>query len=297
MTHHATDGEKGRKPREIPAAPPELTSGKLQRLGEGIGKVVYASPHWVVARDRSPSEIAALIVLWKVLRKLQRVLPGGIAARLLQRPSSALRVLRRFTQAVISVAPKNLWFTPEIRAIWRVYQKRSLRGERLAQARLVGTALIPERITFPPTCVRIDGWPRRLTVTEAAERVEATLFDRLNSLGKAGRFDEVEQWLDRFLALRPMAWQLGLFSVDAHLKNFGVCGERILLLDTGGLTNRWADIEERLAFEEVVGQPHIQLGLGPVLGARPDIAQRFDERWRMLVNRDVIGDHWPGKPA
>ena len=295
--HDATVGEKDRKPRAVPVAPPELTSGKLRRLGEGIGKVVYASPHWVVARDRSSSEVAALIVLWKVLRRLQRVLPGGIATRLLQRPSRTLRLLRLLTQAVIAVLPKDLWFTQEIREIWRVYQKRSLRGERLAQEHLLGTALIPERISFPPTRVRIDGWPGRLTVSEAAERVEATLFERLTSLAREGQFDEVERWLDRFLALRPMGWQLGLFSVDAHLKNFGVCGDRILLLDTGGLTNRWAEVEERLAFEEVVGQPHIQLGLGPVLGARPEIAQRFNDRWRMVVNRDVISDHWPGKPA
>ena len=34
----------------LPRAPAELTSGRLRRLGEGVGKVVYCSEHWVVKR-------------------------------------------------------------------------------------------------------------------------------------------------------------------------------------------------------------------------------------------------------
>ena len=56
-------------PRAIAHAPEELTRDRLKRLGEGIGKVVYASEHWVVRRERSPREVVALIILWKVLRK------------------------------------------------------------------------------------------------------------------------------------------------------------------------------------------------------------------------------------
>ena len=287
----AAAGTDTRKPRELACAPEDLLRGRLRRVGEGIGKVVYASEHWVVARERSPGEVAALIVLWKALH----VLPGRLGVGLLRKPSMTLRFLRLLTQAALAVVPKRFWFTPHVREVWTVYHRRSLRGERLAQARLLGTGIIPERVTFPPAPVRIGGWRRWLTVSEATERVEATLFERLNQLARARRFEEVEHWLDRFLDLRPRGWKLGLFSVDPHLKNFGVTGDRIILLDTGGLTNRWRDVEKRLEFEDVVGQPHIQLGLGPILGNQPEMAKRFDARWKALVNREVIGDHWSGR--
>jgi hypothetical protein len=195
----------------------------------------------------------------------------------------------------MAVAPKSLWFTAHVREVWRLYHRRNIRGEELAQAHLAGSSLVPERITFPPTRVRIAGWPGWLTVSEATERVETTLYQRLAELARAGRFEEVERWLDRLLELRQAGWRRGLFSVDAHLKNFGVIGDRIVLLDTGGLTNRWREIEGRLAYEEVVAQPHIQLGLGPILAARPDIARRFDARWKAIVNREVVRSHWPEK--
>jgi hypothetical protein len=280
-------------PRKLAHAPEDLLHGRLRRLGEGIGKVVYASQHWVVARERSPGEIAALIVLWKLLK----LLPGKLGARMLSKPSRKIRFLHLLTQAAIAIVPKSVWYTPHVREVWTVYHRRNLRGERLAQAHLFGTPLVPERVTFPPTRVKIAGWPGSLTVSEATERVEATLFERLSELARAGRYDEVERWLERFLDLRPKAWKLGLFSVDAHLKNFGVTGDRIILLDTGGLTNRWREVEERLDFEEVFGQPHIQLGLGPILGSQPEIASRFDARWKALVNREVISEHWPARPA
>jgi hypothetical protein len=246
----------------------------------------------VVKRDRSPSEIVALIVLWKILKRLERILPGGIAAGLLQKPSRKIRILRIVVQSAMGVLPKSVWFTRHVREVWTVYHRRSIRGEKLAQAHLTGTALLPETVTFPPERVRVAGWPGSLMVSEATERVEATLHQRLTELAREGRFEEIEQWLEKFLAVRQSGWSRGLFSVDAHLKNFGVTGGRIVLLDTGGLTNRWSDVEDRLAFEEVVGQPHIQLGLGPLLGGRPDIAGRFDTRWKATVNRGVVGDHW-----
>jgi hypothetical protein len=293
MRSGASNGNGFRAPRVLPSAPEELTRGRLRRLGEGIGKVVYASEHWVVKRERSPSEVVALIVLWKALRRLERMLPGRWGKRLAERPARQIRFLRLLTQAAMAVAPKSLWFTRHVREVWRLYHRRNIRGEGLAQEHLAGTSLVPERISFPPTRVRIAGWPGWLTVSEASERVETTLYQRLAELARAGRFEEVERWLDRFLELRQAGWQRGLFSVDAHLKNFGVTGDRIVLLDTGGLTNRWREIEGRLAYEEVVAQPHIQLGLGPILAARPDIARRFDERWKAIVNREVVRRHWP----
>jgi len=46
-----------------------------------------------------------------------------------------------------------------------------------------------------------------------------------------------------------------------------------------------------------VAQPHIQLGLGQLLGGRSDIAERFDARWKATVNTDVVRGHWPVKRA
>ena len=64
-------------PRAVPHAPEELTRDRLTRLGEGIGKVVYASEHWVVKRERTPGEVVALILIWKILRQWAHMLPFG----------------------------------------------------------------------------------------------------------------------------------------------------------------------------------------------------------------------------
>ena len=282
--------------RVLTDAPEELTQAPLRRLGEGIGKVVYASEHWVVKRERSPSAIIALVVIWKLLRRVERLLPGSIAKRLVERPAKQIRFLRVFMQAVVLILPKGIWYTTHIGEMRRLYRARNRRGEGLARAHLAGSSLIPETVCFPPIRVQVRGWPGWLTVSEATERVEATLAQRLAELAKQRRYGEIEQWLDRFLKLRPRGWRRGLFSTDAHLKNFGVTEDRIVLLDAGGLTNRWEEIEQRLEYEEKrVRRPHLQLGLGPILRHRPDIAHRFDARWRKLVNREAVRRHWPEK--
>jgi hypothetical protein len=277
----------------LPEPPEELITTPLRRLGEGVGKVVYASPHWVVKRERSPSEVVAIVVLWNVLRKIKRLFPRRIADKMFTGPSRQIRFFRVLVQAAMVVIPKSLWFTTHIEQAWKLYHKRNVRGERLAEAHLTGTELIPNSVQFPPSRLRVRGWPGWLTVSEATERVESTLYSKLGELSASGRFEELEEWLDRFLDLRQSGWQRGLFSVDAHLKNFGICGDRVVLLDTGGLTNRWRDIERRLAFEQEVKQPHVQLGLERILRDRPDIANRFNERWKSIVHPDVVRDHWP----
>ena len=274
-------------------APEELTSCRLRRLGEGVGKVVYASEHWVVKRERSPAEVLALIAVWRILRKLERMLPLWAGRNLVNRPARQIHALRVVVQALMMIVPRGFWFTTHLGDIWKSHRRRDLRGERLAREHLQGTELIPQRVTFPPTRVRAGGWPGWLIVREATERVDCTLHARLSDLARAGRMEEIEAWLNRFLEVRKSGWKKGLFSVDAHLKNFGVSGERIVLLDTGGLTNRWEDIDRRLAFEDVLAQPHIQLGLGPVLGSRPEIAARFDDQWKKTVNREEVRRHWP----
>jgi hypothetical protein len=130
-------------------------------------------------------------------------------------------------------------------------------------------------------------------VTEAVERVEGTLYHRVRDLASRNRFDEVEIWLNRLLDTRQIAWKQGVFSIDSHLKNYGVTEDRIVLLDPGGLTTCWNDIDRRLAFEDKVVSPHAELGLGRILAPRPDIAARFDARWKSTVSRETIREHWP----
>lgn len=279
--------------RALPHAPPELTSGRLRRIGEGIGKVVYASEHWVVKRERSPSEILALIAIWKVVRKAERILPGTLGQRLLAAPSLQLRLLRVLMQAVLRFVPRGYWYMTHLHEMWKTHISRDLHGERLAREHLIGTSLIPERITFPPVRVSVGGWPGYLTVDHATERVEATLLQRLNDLARMGEWERVEWWLTRLLKMRQTAWRLGLFSVDAHLKNFGVTEDRVVLIDAGGLTNRWSDVHERLLLEESVATPHERLGLADALAPRPDIACRFNANWKKIVSVEGVLQHWP----
>lgn len=293
MSRRAEVESRAGKPRVLPRAPQELTNQTLVRLGEGIGKVVYASQQWVVKRERTPSEILALIVVWKLVRSLERHTPGDFARRLLEHPSRQIRLLRYIVHALVLVVPSGVWFTSHAGEMWRIYRKRDRRGEGLARQRLAGTELMPEVVTFPPAKVRVGGWPGWLTISEATERVESTLYQRLNELAAAGRYEEMERWLARLLETRRQGWQHGVFSIDSHLKNYGVTGDRIVLLDTGGLTNHWHEIESRLSYEDEVEQPHLQLGLGHVLHDRPDVAGRLNRRWKSAVNRNEVLRNWP----
>lgn len=286
-------GENAVEQQVLVRAPEELTAGKLQYLGEGVGKVVYASANWVVKRERRPREILALIAIWRAVRKLETFLPGQWGKYLLERPARQIRLLRVLAEAVVVLIPKSVWLASHIGATRRVYKRRDRFGELLAESRLAGTGLIAETVTFPPVRVRVKGWPGWLVVDEATERVEQTLDERINELARARRFDEIEIWLNRFLELRQAGWRRGVFSLDAHLKNFGVTGDRIVLIDPGGLTNRWEEIADRLGFEDEVQRPHAQLGLENTLRDRPDIAARFDARWKSTVNAEAVRGHWP----
>ncbi|MBI5083100.1 MAG: hypothetical protein HZB13_00665, partial [Acidobacteria bacterium] len=220
-------------PRVLPHAPDELAAVRLRRLGEGVGKVAYTSGHWVVKRERTRLEVIAIIAVWRLLRRLERFLPGALGRRLRSRPAGQIRLLRAIAYAVVLVLPRGLWFSSHLGDVWRLYRKRAAEGDRLARQHLEDTGLVPRRVTFPPMRVKIGGWPGWLTVSEASERVENTLYHRLTELAQLGHFDEIEVWLERFLELRQAGWGRGVFSVDAHLKNFGVTGDRVVLLYTG----------------------------------------------------------------
>jgi len=283
--------------RVVEQAPEELTRGRLIRLGEGIGKVVYGSPHWVVRRERSPREVVALIILWKLIRKRAHWLPFGWGKSLLNKPSRPIRFLRVVIHTSIALLPRKLWYTNHVAQVFKKYRYQDRRGDRLARLHLEDSGLLPETISFPPITVLVGGWPGWLVVNQATERVEQTLDKRISELAAAEQFDSVERWLDRFLETRQTGWRMGLFSVDAHLKNFGIIENRLVLLDTGGLTNRWSDIKEKLSSDEQVTLPHVQLGLERALSARPEVAARFNEQWRSVVNRDTVIENWPGNSA
>jgi hypothetical protein len=276
-------------------APEDLTRGRLVRLGEGINKVVYASDHWVVKRQRRPSEIIALIIVWKFLKRLDHLLPGGLARRLMEKPGKQIRFLQLVFQAIVLPIPKAVWLATHIGSLWRWHSSREVQGQILSDAYLAGTALAPARVLFPPTRVKVSGWPGWLVVSEANERVDTTLQDRMNELARALRFEEIEVWLERFIEFRKSGWRRGVLSLDPHFKNYGIIGERIVLLDAGGLTNNWQEIEHRLGREDEFVSPHIRLGLEMTLRDRPDIAQRFDERWRAAVSLESVESQWPKK--
>lgn len=297
MAHAAVLAGPGVEQQVLSHAPQELTSGKLTYLGEGIGKVVYASPRWVVKRERRPREILALIAIWRAIRKAESYLPRVIARNLLERPAKQIRLLRLAAEGAVLLVPTGYWLSSRIGSVRRTYRQRDRLGGILAQTRLAGSGLIAETITFPPIKVRVNGWPGWLVVDEATERVEQTLDERINELARARHFDEIELWLNRFLDLRQAGWRRGVFSLDAHLKNFGVIGDRVVLIDPGGLTDRWHEIADRLGFEGEIQRPHAQLGLENTLRDRPDIAARFDSAWKSVVNPDAIRRIWPEAAA
>lgn len=276
----------------LPRAPEELTRDRLKRIGEGIGKVVYSSEHWVVKRERSPTEVVALIIIWRTLRRWAHRLPFGLGKRWLTRESVTVRLVSAGIRAAMIVVPRSVWFSRRVANMWSTYRARNRRGERLARKLLAGTGLIPSRICFPPTTVLVGGFPGWLTIHEATEKVDMTLDRLLRDFARQDDFAAVEFWLDRYLETRQNGWRHGLFSVDAHLKNFGVIGDRIVLLDAGGLTDRWRDIEEKLEKDEQVHEPHKALGLEEVFESQPELARRFDERWREMVNRDRVALHF-----
>jgi hypothetical protein len=293
MLQTAKNGGRLKKSIVLPHAPQELTRERLQRLGEGIGKVVYASEHWVVKRERRPSEVMALIGVWKLLRRVEALLPAWLRRHVTPDPKRKIQIMALIFQPVVLALPRGLWFTTHMGEYWRWYAKSEARGAILADKYLSGTSFVPKRITFPPTRIRVGAWPGWMLVSEAIERVESNLHDHINDLARSHRFDEIQVWLDRFIALRRSAWERGVFSLDAHLKNYGILGERVVLLDAGGLTNRWSDIEDRLKHMDDFLSPHARLGLEMTLRDRPDIAERFDAQWRANVNAAEVLRHWP----
>ncbi len=293
MSEEPAPGGGSSRPKVLQQAPAELLDGRLQRVGEGVGQVVYGSEHWVVKRPRSHSGVISVIVVWKLLHQISFLLPGSWGQRLLHRPSWWIRMSCSLLRPLVAVVPKSFWLKTGVGDVWGHHHWHDVRGRHLAQAYLAGTPLVPGHVIFPPVRVKLGRWPRRLIVSEATEKVEATLIERLRQLSREGRFEEIEKWLERYLQMRQAAWRRGIFSMDAHLKNFGVIGDRVVLLDTGGLTDDWPEVDGKLLAEQAIVEPHVRLGLGPLLADRPDIAERFNLRWREVVSHETLLRHWP----
>ncbi len=163
----APNPDPPKQARALPRAPSELTQSPLKRLGEGIGKVVYASQHWVVKRERRPSEILALIGIWKLIRRIEQFCPAWLYRRLAPDRRRRIQLMVMVFRPIIMLLPRGLWFATHIGEYWRWYTKSEARGAMLAEKYLTGTALVPERVTFPPTRIEVPEWPGWLVVSEA----------------------------------------------------------------------------------------------------------------------------------
>jgi hypothetical protein len=110
-----------RTPRLLPHAPEELTSQRLIRLGEGVAKVVHASPHWVVKRHLSLTGIVALMVVWKAILRVARLLPHPWRAGFVHRSSQNIRLFGTQIQPNIAGIPPSFCCTTHTGEAWRAH--------------------------------------------------------------------------------------------------------------------------------------------------------------------------------
>ena len=124
-----------------------------------------------------------------------------------------------------------------LRRVLRVYRARDRRGEKLARKHLAG-----EPVWFPNASHfrRRRSWPgaARVAVRPRGHRARGR-YPRPRSRTSQKRGISTKSSAQPIPPYPPERWQLGSFSGGCALKNFGVIGKRIVLLDTGGPTNRW----------------------------------------------------------
>ena len=274
--------------------PEELTLGTLRRLGEGIGKVVYASEHWVVSRERTPLEMVALIVLWKALRKLERLLPGAWGKTLRDRPSRQIRFLRVLVQGAIVVVPRALWFSSHIRDVLRLYHRRSVRG-RETGANSFGR-------------IRTDSGAHRVPPGARSHWRLARMADGLRGQ-RTGGFDAPSED-DAAGGGGSFRGAGSVARTPARDAPGGMAAGTVFAGRTSEkLRHHWrahcpfghGRADEPLGGSgKAVGggrvqptEPHVRLGLGELLEEHAEIARRFDQRWKDTINTEVVRECWP----
>jgi hypothetical protein len=96
-----------------------------------------------------------------------------------------IRFLRMVFEPLVLVIPKSAWLATHIASLWNWHSSHEAEGRLLEDAYLARTTLVPERVTFPPTRVKVGAGPGWIVVSAATERVERTLHDRINQLARA----------------------------------------------------------------------------------------------------------------
>ncbi|MBZ0165314.1 MAG: rhomboid family intramembrane serine protease, partial [Candidatus Omnitrophica bacterium] len=287
----------------------EITAQPLVRIGQGWQKVVYASDNWVVQQEWSIAAAATIVKRSRLLNKyIRRFVPNTTLA--------SLRNPNTFTvkQFAVKIA-KIIVFRAMFFTLWslfkmmprfvlqRTHSGRAILAHRdearqaediLKNSALANSDYIPRRYSIKPTKVRLAGHLFSVTTTQVVERADNTLHDHLAMLVAEGRVEEAKEWLDRFLRMQVMLWEMGLFEYTFQPGNYGVIGQRLVLLDHGEMTNRHDEINVKLArwhdeayvwtvssFERAFGPEH------------QDIVQEYFERMTRLINKEAIEQHWP----
>jgi hypothetical protein len=281
----------------------ELTATPLERVDGGTYRVVFGSRGWVVKRSRSFRNSVAIAVAAHLAEKLRRVTDRRLRALGWGTPGLALDPMSRegrsramlrlavvgIIRAGLTVVPAPLWkATPTAREVRDARLSSALSAE--LAARLDGTGLTPPRIDVQATRVRARG-RRSFSVTTAFRRVNHTILADLRAHAKHRRDAEIDALLDGFLECQVELWRRGVFSMDIlPFVNYGVLDGRVVLLDSGSLTDDPLTIRRflaargaKLAYTEAV--------LAVLL--TPERARRFRERMAGLFTPIVVRRYGP----
>jgi glycosyltransferase involved in cell wall biosynthesis len=270
----------------------ELTRAQLERVGSGFEKVVFGSRRWVVKIPRDERGLGAALLATVAVDRARRLLARRHPAVRFRAGSRIWTVLREAFRVAIVMVPERWWRGSRVERRVRWLRARAEACERLARRRLDGTALTPGRVEILPTRIRTARWGRRWTVTTAHQRVDRSLADEAWRCLRLGRFQNLEQWLDRFLAFQTELWRRGVFfGASNPLENHGVLGDRLVLLDESGLTDDPREI--RLTLDSVRARWLDAMRDLDARRRRQPPRESFAQRLTRLMQPSVIREHWP----
>jgi glycosyltransferase involved in cell wall biosynthesis len=283
----------------------ELTRARLERVGSGFEKIVLGSPRWVVKIPRGDRGFVAALLATAVVARARHRLgrwsgggrrwPPGPAPRRWPAAPWGVRagwnLLQLGLSAALTLVPERIWRASGAgrRARWLRTQAR--RCEQVAVRRLEGTPLVPRRVELPPTRIRDARWGRRMTVTTAFQRVDRTLLDEARRCARLGRCQELERWLDCFLAFQTDLWRRGVFfGVSNPFENHGVLGERVVLIDYSGLIDDPRKIRGTL---ETVRARWLESAAGLCAPVPPGSGEAFEQKLGEMLQPSVVRRYWP----